>query len=309
MPETSTRQPYIGRFAPTPSGPLHLGSLIAALASYLDARAHQGQWLVRIDDLDANRTPDGVIDEIIGQLHAHGLSPDQKPVLQSERTELYQHALRQLEEYGLAYPCHCTRKQLQKYLARGLVTHGAFGVVYPGLCREAPPQSTTDVAWRLISPDQRLQTADRFGDAETIHPAQAMGDVILQRRDGPFAYHLANVVDDAAMQITDVVRGADLKAFAPLHQWLTARLYPQNPTIRYAHTPLAFGADGRKLSKTNHAQPLDNENAKQNLCQAAAYLNLPCPKGATIPQLLNHWCQLWAERIKVAEPIQHPLER
>jgi len=291
------RQRYIGRFAPTPSGLLHLGSLIAALGSYLDARAHHGLWLLRIDDLDQARTPNGVSAGIIEQLHAHGLAFDQKPILQSEQNHRYEQALAQLANQGLVYRCSCTRKQLNAQLKTHPEINGTYGIIYPGFCRKRTLADAQQAAWRLITPDKTLSQADRFGAESTINPARELGDVIVRRRDGPFAYHLANVVDDLHTGVTDVVRGEDLKPFAPLHQWLTKQLEPDYPDIRYGHLPLVFGPDGRKLSKTNHARPLDNRQARANLCAAARYLKLRCPDQAGINALLDIWTEIWGARL------------
>ncbi|QJQ96499.1 MULTISPECIES: tRNA glutamyl-Q(34) synthetase GluQRS [Halomonadaceae] len=248
---------YRGRFAPTPSGPLHFGSLVAALGSYLDARHQGGAWLLRIEDIDPPRCRPGASDEILRQLEAFGLQWDGPVTYQHARDEAYQQALDHLRDIGLAYPCGCSRKQWQAH------------AVYPGWCRDGVRAPERSVAWRLRS-DLGLRPVewqDRLFGAQHFDPA-ALGDVVLKRKDGLWAYQLAVVVDDAWQEITDVVRGFDLLDNTPWQRQLQVALGLPEP--RYLHLPLIVGADGQKLSK-------------QNLAPA-----LPSHGDAEIRQLLHH---------------------
>lgn len=235
--------PIHGRFAPTPSGPLHAGSLLAALASYLDARSMGGRWSLRIEDIDPPRCPPGADSVILRQLEAFGLHWDDQVSYQSRRHPAYRDALEHLIERGLAYPCSCSRKDWAEH------------AIYPGWCRNGVCQPGGPIAWRLRS-DLAIRPVswqDRARGVQRHDPA-ALGDVILQRRDSLWAYQLAVVVDDAAQAITDVVRGADLLDNTPWQIQLQRALGYATP--RYLHLPLVVGNDGQKLSKQNRASPL-----------------------------------------------------
>lgn len=237
---------YRGRFAPTPSGPLHFGSLVAALGSYLDARQAGGDWLLRIEDIDPPRCPAGASDTILRQLEAFGLHWDGPVYYQSDRHDAYQAALERLIDQGLAYPCSCSRKQWRDH------------PIYPGWCRGGVREPDRPVAWRLRS-DLGLRPVewqDRLFGAQRFDPA-TLGDVVLKRKDGLWAYQLAVVVDDAAQGITDIVRGHDLLDNTPWQRQLQAALGLPEP--RYLHLPLILGADGQKLSKQNLAPALPRE--------------------------------------------------
>lgn len=264
---------YIGRFAPSPSGPLHAGSLVAALASWLDARAHGGQWLVRIEDVDGPRTAPGAADIILRQLAALGLTPDEPPVFQSQRSSLYQSALDRLVQQGRAYRCGCTRREIDAELAAlGLPAVAGQERPYLGACRRGlygkPPR-----AWRLRVEDAAIEWHDRRLGAQLQNVAQAVGDFVLQRADGPWAYQLAVVVDDAAQGVTHVVRGQDLvdNTARQIHLQRLLGL----PTPAYLHTPLVLGSDGRKLSKSNGALALDTRDAAAVLGAALQALDAP----------------------------------
>ncbi|QEA38577.1 tRNA glutamyl-Q(34) synthetase GluQRS [Pistricoccus aurantiacus] len=238
---------YRGRFAPTPSGPLHFGSLVAALGSYLDARSACGEWLVRIEDIDPPRCPAGAADTILHQLEAFGLNWDGAVSYQSAHRERYHQALERLREQGMAYPCSCSRKQWQDY------------PVYPGWCRQGICEPTRPCAWRLRS-DLGLRLViwrDRRLGEQCFDPAD-LGDVILKRKDNLWAYQLAVVVDDAHQGITEVVRGADLLDNTSWQIQLQHAL--ALPVPRYLHLPLILGADGHKLSKQNLAPPLPTQD-------------------------------------------------
>lgn len=241
---------YRGRFAPSPTGPLHDGSLVAALASWLDARAHGGQWLVRIEDVDGPRCPPGTGEFILGQLAALGLLPDEPPVWQSRRGDIYQAALDRLISAGQAYGCACTRAEIAA-AAGPRPKHGER--VYPGTCRHGTAGRPVR-AWRFRVAG-RLDWQDRRLGAQSQDLATDVGDFVLKRADGLWAYQLAVVVDDAAQGITDVVRGEDLADNTPRQIALQQALGLATP--RYLHTPLVLAADGHKLSKQNGAAALD----------------------------------------------------
>ena len=308
---------YRGRFAPSPTGPLHAGSLVAALASWLDARAHGGPWLVRIEDVDTPRCVPGADQTILRQLAACGLHPDEPPVWQSQRTPLYQQALEHLVARGLAYPCACSRKDIEAALQQAGMTKPRHGeLVYPGTCR-AGLQGKPGRAWRLrtdISMSNQpagheapAQTATKKVANQVVHwtdrrlgpqqqdVAQEVGDFVLQRADGLFAYQLAVVVDDAAQGITHVVRGEDLTDNTARQILLQRAL--GLPTPQYLHTPLVRGANGEKLSKQNGAQALDVSAPLAALNAAAAVLGLPA-QGGTLEHALTHWTGLWRATVQ-----------
>lgn len=271
--------PYVGRFAPSPTGALHQGSLVAALASHDDARAHQGRWLVRIEDVDGPRCVPGASQEILRQLDALGLSADGEVVRQSERTALYEQALNQLIQRGWAYPCACSRGDIERaLLAAGHETPRHANAIYPGTCRNGLA-GRTGRAWRLnvhrVSHDLGLEPQvswfDRHHGAQSQHVSEAVGDFVLRRADGCWAYQLAVVVDDAAQGVTDVVRGMDLMDNTARQVLLQKAL--GLPTPRYLHVPLVLGPNGEKLSKQNGAQALDLTDPAACLRQARLFLN------------------------------------
>jgi len=296
---------YVGRFAPSPTGPLHAGSLVAALASWLDARAHGGAWLVRIEDVDTPRTAAGADQTILQQLSACGLHPDAPPVWQSQRTALYQAALRQLIDQGLAYACTCSRKDIEIALAaKGHTRTRHAELVYPGSCRLGPSHSLARArAWRLGtdapmplpegSPacQAPVRWVDRRLGPQVQDVAQAVGDFVLQRADGCWTYQLAVVVDDAAQGVSHVVRGEDLVDNTARQLWLQHCLGLPRP--QYLHTPLVRAADGAKLSKQNGARPLDLSQPLQALNAAAAVLGWPA-QVASVPEALAAWTAMVA---------------
>ena len=293
---------YIGRFAPSPTGPLHAGSLLAALASWLDARAHAGQWLVRIEDVDKPRCVLGMDRIILNQLGDCGLLPDQPPLWQSQRSALYQQALERLIAHGMAYPCVCSRRELRLAQTRlGVARPRHAELIYPGTCRSRLAEGTPS-AWRLradSSPiihwsDRRL--GEQQQDVET-----EVGDFVLKRADGCYSYQLAVVVDDAAQGITDVVRGEDLCDNTARQILLQRHL--GLPTPRYLHTPLVLGTNGEKLSKQNGAQSIDSSEPLAALNRAAGALGLP-PQSAPVADALHAWVQAW---IKVWPPLYNPV--
>ncbi|HSI48087.1 MAG TPA: tRNA glutamyl-Q(34) synthetase GluQRS [Ideonella sp.] len=268
---------YIGRFAPSPTGLLHAGSLVAALASWLDARAHGGQWRVRIEDVDTPRCVAGAGEAILAQLAACGLLPDGEVWWQSRRGEAYAAALQQLVASDLAYPCGCSRQDILNALAaQGALPPRHGERVYPGTCRNGLHGKPAR-AWRLRCESAGLLTwHDRRLGAQAQDLCAEVGDFVLKRADGLWAYQLAVVVDDAAQQVSDVVRGEDLADNTPRQVHLQRAL--GLPTPRYLHTPLVLAADGQKLSKQNGAQPLQLErpaDVRRALRTAADALELP----------------------------------
>lgn len=271
---------YIGRFAPSPTGPLHAGSLVAALASYLDAKAHGGTWLVRIEDVDTPRCIPGADLVILQQLAALGLAPDEPPVYQSQRSHLYQAALDQLIAKNQVFPCSCSRKDVAAAIAKAnplaKPKHGEL--VYPGTCRHGMTQQLAphaQPAWRFIT----------RGEVKNH-----IGDFVLKRADGCFTYQLAVVVDDALQGITHVVRGADLLDNTPRQIALQQAL--GYPTPHHLHTPLVQAADGEKLSKQNGALALDVTHPLATLNLAAAVLNLTTQNGR-VTNALTTWTAEW----------------
>lgn len=288
---------YRGRFAPSPTGLLHFGSLVTALASYLDARANQGIWLLRIEDLDHGREQPGATAAILNSLQAHGLHWDPPLTCQSTRHDLYRAAIAQLTRSGHLYACPCSRKDLlesngqhtaaclalrsqsQKPSPEGpqadsptqttkLLAEGAYALRF-ALDKAAPKGALTGHWFDRIQGEQAFQ----------LHPGR--DDFVVLRRDGDFAYHLAVVVDDIAQGITHVVRGSDLMTATPLQQQLYRALqYPLPHALphalpQYAHIPLVVNAQGQKLSKQNLAPALDNQRAGENLLCALSFLNQP----------------------------------
>lgn len=292
---------YRGRFAPSPTGPLHAGSLVAALASWLDARAHGGQWLVRLEDVDTARCVPGMDRTILQQLSECGLHPDAPPVWQSQRSGLYQQALEQLVARSLAYPCNCSRKDIEAALGRpGQARPRHTELIYPGSCRSGSSHRTgetseTTPAWRLrTDASPILHWSDRRLGAQQQDVESEVGDFVLKRADGCFSYQLAVVLDDAAQGITDVVRGEDLVDNTARQILLQQRL--GLPTPRYLHTPLLLGADHEKLSKQNGAQAIDTTSPEATLSAlnlAASVLGLPSSHGSAA-HALSEWVKAWA---------------
>jgi len=304
--------PYRGRFAPSPTGPLHAGSLVAALASWLDARAHQGQWLVRLEDTDRERCVTGADQLILKQLADCGLVADEAPVWQSERSPLYQLPLDALVQRGLAYPCGCSRKDIELVLAsQGKERPRHSELVYPGTCSSGLHGKPAR-AWRLRTdiymPNRPLAPVDigvvaidsganpvlawqdrRLG-AQQQDVAAEVGDFVLKRADGGFAYQLAVVVDDAAQGITDVVRGEDLADNTARQILLQRQLGLATP--RYLHTPLVRNAQGEKLSKQTGAPALDTGTTLAALNAAAAVLGL-LPVADNLGDALATWVGQW----------------
>jgi glutamyl-Q tRNA(Asp) synthetase len=259
------RSDYRGRFAPSPTGPLHFGSLVAAVGSYLDAKHHQGKWLVRIEDLDTPRSVKGAADEILGTLVAYGLHWDEDIIYQSQRTSAYEAAFHRLKQAGAIYPCACSRREIaDSALQRG------DELVYPGTCRNGIAQGKAARAWRVRVDDARIIFSDRMQGSIAQDLATEVGDFVVLRADGLFAYQLAVVVDDAFQEITHVVRGADLLYSTPRQIHLQRLLGLPTPT--YMHLPVAVNGQGEKLSKQTLAQPVGTDNAACILFDALVFL-------------------------------------
>ncbi|MED5618608.1 tRNA glutamyl-Q(34) synthetase GluQRS [Ideonella sp. BN130291] len=289
---------YIGRFAPSPTGPLHAGSLVAALASWLDARAHGGRWLVRIEDVDTPRCMPGADVEILRQLTALGLRPDEPPVWQSQRAAGYEAALQRLIARGDAYGCRCTRRQIELALEAAGRPHARHHeLVYPGTCRLAPPTAAPR-AWRVRCGDEARPVVvdwhDRRLGPQRQDVTHAVGDFVLRRADGLWAYQLAVVVDDAEQGITHIVRGEDLADNTARQIHLQRLLRLALP--RYLHTPLVRDARGEKLSKQHGAPALDVARPIEALQAAAEVLGLPPQSAATSADWLASAVPAWRGR-------------
>lgn len=280
---------YRGRFAPSPTGPLHFGSLVAAVASFLDARAAAGEWRVRIEDVDTTRTVPGAADDILRTLEALGLHWDGQVVRQSDRTRHYERALERLRSQGVVYRCRCSRKEISD---SGLA--GPEGPIYPGTCRSLELPLTTPGAERFLTQDEPVEFVDRVQGTIIQRVEHDVGDFVLKRRDGLHAYQLAVVVDDADQGITDVVRGADLLWSTPRQIALQRRL--GYPTPRYLHVPVATNAQGEKLSKQTFARAVGHEDRCADLRQALQFLGQPAPAGDRPEELLAAAASAWDTR-------------
>jgi glutamyl-Q tRNA(Asp) synthetase len=289
---------YVGRFAPTPSGPLHEGSLVAALASWLDARAHAGRWLVRIEDLDTPRNELGAEQIILGQLAICGLVSDEAPLVQSTRIAAYEEALVQIAEAGQVYPCGCSRREVEQVLVTlGFLQERDDERVYPGTCRaglRGKPARSMRVLTVLGSEDITIRWTDRRLGRQRQNLTREVGDFVVKRADGIFAYQLAVVVDDAFQGITHVVRGEDLADNTPRQIHLQRLMGLPQPV--YLHTPLVMGIDGHKLSKQNGAIALDVSDPVTALQKAAAVLQLPRIEALSVSEWLSAATRAWAAR-------------
>ncbi len=282
---------YRGRFAPSPTGALHFGSLVAALAGWLDARAAGGEWLLRIDDLDTPRNRPGAVDAIRRTLERLGLAWDGEIRVQSREIGAYRAALDALIAAGHAYPCTCTRTEV----AAASTHAGIEGPAYPGTCRRGLPPGRGTRAWRVRVDDRTIAFDDRIRGRIEQHLESDIGDFVVHRADGIFAYQLAVVVDDAAQGITDVVRGADLLDSTHRQIWLQQLL--GLPVPRYAHLPLALNAQRQKLSKQTFAAAIDLHHADAAvpwLRRALAFLGQALPpidtgRDGTLAFAIDHW--------------------
>ena len=270
------REPrYRGRFAPSPTGPLHFGSLVAALGSYLDARAAGGEWLVRVEDLDTPRSSRAEADDILRTLEAFGFEWDGEVRFQGERVTHYEDALARLRAKGATYRCRCSRREIADSALQGI-----DGPVYPGTCRVLAIPESTPASVRIRTDTEEIAFDDRLQGRIAQRLETDIGDFVLQRKDGLVAYQLAVVVDDAEQGITDIVRGADLLLSTPRQIWLQRQL--GLPLPRYLHLPVALNDAGQKLSKQTLAPALDRGHALSELGRALAFLG-QAPVEATTP--------------------------
>ncbi len=283
-PAAAHGEAYRGRFAPSPTGPLHFGSLVAALGSYLDARANGGQWLLRIEDVDTQRTVAGAADDIQRTLAGFGFAWDGEVVVQSQRLDLYHAALVRLQLDGDVYPCACSRSAIAAATSRRSID-GAL--LYPGTCRSGLPEASAARAWRLRVPDQEICFDDRVRGHSCQNLAREVGDFVLLRADGLYAYQLAVVVDDAAQGVNAVVRGVDLLASTARRDAAAAR--SGVPTPSYAHLPLAVNAAGEKLSKQTRAAPVTPAQGSAPLLAALRLLGQDVPDGLYGVPLAEFW--------------------
>lgn len=265
---------YAGRFAPSPTGPLHFGSLVTALASFLRARQKNGRWLVRIEDIDPPRQPSGATQSILDSLLAHGLEWDGEASFQSKRSAYYDQAIEQLRANGLVYPCDCSRKQIKDAGAQEV--EAGLGPVYPGTCRNSPPAHSRSLAIRIRVTEEIVRFQDLLQGPQEQNLSKSSGDFLIRRKDGLYSYALAVTVDDALQGITEVIRGADLLAETPRHIYLTGKLGFKVPD--YGHVPVALNPAGQKLSKQNGARALDDTRPAENLAAALRFLRVPVDK-------------------------------
>lgn len=280
--------PYIGRFAPSPTGPLHFGSLVAAVGSYLDARAQLGQWLVRMEDVDEPRCSQAHADDILCALEDFGLEWDGAVLYQSRRKQHYQAALDRLIEAGQAYPCACTRREVADSSLKGIE-----GPVYPGTCR-AGLRGRAARAWRVRVGEATICFDDRLQGRHCQRLALDIGDFVVRRADGCFAYQLAVVVDDAEQRVTHVVRGADLLVSTPRQIHLQTLLGYATPD--YLHLPVVMNQAGQKLSKQTLAPALEARNAGRDLVAALGFLGLQPPlvlQTASVAEILQWAIEKW----------------
>jgi glutamyl-Q tRNA(Asp) synthetase len=285
---------YVGRFAPSPSGQLHFGSLITAVASYLDAKRYDGKWLVRMEDIDEPRCIEGIDADILLSLEKHSLLWDDEVIYQSQQHSRYQAMLNELIVQQRAYFCTCTRKQIK-----------SMGGRYSGVCRTKNLTiHTPDTAVRLKL-DYALQGfEDLIMESVDVAPTDTSAeDVVLKRRDGLFSYNLVVVLDDVFQNVTHVIRGCDLIDVTPLHQAVFRAL--KFSPLQYGHVPVAAIAPGRKLSKQNRATPINNETPKENLVKALRFLGFSFPNAAefdSTSELLQHAVSVWDRKKVVKMP-------
>jgi glutamyl-Q tRNA(Asp) synthetase len=279
-------RPYRGRFAPSPSGPLHFGSLIAAVGSCLEARSRGGEWLVRIEDIDPPRERHGAADDILATLDRCGLHWDGPVLRQSRRLDAYEAALQQLSAAGLLHPCHCSRAQLAALPENQLRAPGDE-LFHPPQCLAASAGTHDRPAQRLRAPDRDVKFVDRVQGAQCSNVAHTVGDFVLKRRDGLYAYQLAVVVDDAHQGITDVVRGADLLSSTARQVVLQQAL--RLPAVTYMHLPIAVGPGGIKLSKSEDAPALSRSSPAAQVAAALEFLRQDPPADLSHAPLAEVW--------------------
>lgn len=279
-----SKAPWRGRFAPSPTGPLHFGSLVAALGSFLEARSRGGQWLLRIEDIDTPRVVPGAADDILHTLECLSLTWDEPVMYQSQRLEYYRAALEHLIQNGVAYPCTCSRREVAQAAIRG-----PAGMIYPGICRGGAYRPARPQAMRLRTHDQPIGFHDQIHGYVSQNLEMEVGDFVIRRADGLFAYQLAVVVDDAAQGITHIVRGRDLLASTPRQIHLQHQLGLSVPD--YTHLPLVLDQRGEKLSKQTQAPALDRRRPGPALIAALRFLNQDLPPDLVrdSPEIILNW--------------------
>ena len=292
---------YRGRFAPSPTGPLHLGSLIAAVASFLEARTRGGRWLVRMEDLDKTREMAGAAEDILHTLEVFGFEWDEDVVYQSQRYEAYELAFKQLQAEGFVYPCGCSRKEIADSISQNPALKGLDGLVYPGTCREGLIAGKSPRAWRVRTDNAAITFQDAIQGHYSHDLSRVVGDFVLKRADGFYAYQLAVVVDDAWQDITHVVRGADLLDSTSRQIYLQQLLGFETPS--YAHVPAATNATGEKLSKQTLAPALNKQNPAKDLWQALDFLGQNPPPELQLVSPAEAW--QWAKQHWDASKIPH----
>ena len=273
---------YRGRFAPSPTGPLHFGTLVAAVGSYLEAKSHDGEWLIRIENLDTPREISGASSEILRTLESLEMEWDHDVVYQSKRNSVYQTTLAILDEYGVIYPCTCTRREI----ADSSIT-GVSGPVYPGTCRSNLLNKKQIGALRVITDNSLVKFKDALRGQISQRLESETGDFVLRRADGIYAYQLAVVVDDAEQGITHVVRGADLLDSTPRQIYLQKLL--GYPILEYMHLPVVVNNQGKKLSKQNLATPLDISNPVAQLIATISFLGQEPPTELLKNSISSFW--------------------
>lgn len=279
---------YIGRFAPSPTGPLHFGSLVAAVASFLEAKSNKGKWLVRMEDLDKPREVAGAANDILKTLDNYGFEWDEVVMYQSQRSAAYAQALDELQKRHLVYPCTCSRKEI----ADSALQTGIEGAIYPKTCFLKPKAlSGALAAYRVITKNELIQFDDAIQDKICQNLAADIGDFVLKRADGQFAYQLAAVVDDMELEVTHIVRGADLLNSTPRQIYLQQLLGFATPS--YAHLPVAVNQAGEKLSKQTLAEPIARHLPSQQLYQALCFLGQNPPSEMQNATLIEVW--RWAK--------------
>lgn len=294
---SSTFSAYRGRFAPSPTGPLHFGSLVAAVGSYLEAKYHGGEWLVRIEDLDTPRTVSGASSSILNMLEKLGMEWDGAVVYQSRRNKIYRDALASLKKQGLIYPCQCSRKEIADSSTRGI-----GGLIYPGTCRNHSYAFEQTSALRIQTTNDPIRFTDNLQGSICQRLHSDIGDFVLRRADGIYAYQLAVVVDDAEQQITHVVRGSDLLGSTPRQIYLQQLLNYTTPA--YMHLPLVMNQTGEKLSKQTYAAPIDLINALSQLVAAIRFLGQEPPIELFKSDIPSFW--QWAIRNWQSHKIPSP---
>jgi len=286
---TNTLANYRGRFAPSPTGPLHKGSLVAAIASYLEAKKHNGQWLIRMEDVDESRNVKGAADNILRSLEAFGFEWDEKVIYQTQRKQAYAEALQQLKNKNLIYPCTCSRKDLKTLADSGQLISSTMGYIYPGTCinKSFDTVTTKNHSIRIKTDTSKISFEDSLQGNYSQQLNVDSGDFIIQRRDGLFAYQLAVVVDDAFQDITHVVRGMDLIDSTPRQIYLQQCL--NLPSLKYTHLPVILNSFGEKLSKQTGAEGIGLTANITLLLECLEFLGQNPPKELKTENLTTVW--------------------